>query len=170
MNNNNIFDFSKGFVGVVEDRNDPLKMGRCKVRIFGYHTESKELLATEDLPWAIPIMPIMSASISGIGQAPVGPMPGSWVIGFFLDSNDMQQPAYFGTISSSNLQGFDSVAGRPYTENKDLGIIYDENGNPIPDPQGRKMTTGRHGVEGWHLGQTSEKYETGGRGAGTIND
>ena len=28
--------------GVVEDRNDPLKLGRCRVRILGYHTDNKE--------------------------------------------------------------------------------------------------------------------------------
>ena len=26
------------FVGVVEDRNDPLKLGRVRVRCLGYHT------------------------------------------------------------------------------------------------------------------------------------
>ena len=25
--------------GVVEDRDDPLKLGRCRVRIVGYHTD-----------------------------------------------------------------------------------------------------------------------------------
>ena len=30
------------WIGVVENRQDPEKLGRCKVRIFGYHTDSKE--------------------------------------------------------------------------------------------------------------------------------
>ena len=29
------------WTGVVEDRNDPVQMGRVKVRCFGYHTEDK---------------------------------------------------------------------------------------------------------------------------------
>ena len=33
------------FAGVVEDRNDPLKLGRCRVRCLGYHTEDKECIA-----------------------------------------------------------------------------------------------------------------------------
>ena len=34
------------FVGIVEDRtNDPLKIGRCKVRILGHHELNKEELA-----------------------------------------------------------------------------------------------------------------------------
>jgi hypothetical protein len=165
-----MFDFSKTFIGVVEDRNDPLKLGRCKVRIFGYHSESKELLPTKDLPWAIPIQPITSAAISGIGSAPLGPLPGTWVIGLFLDGEDCQQPAMFGTIASTSGVSFEPVAGRPLIENKDLGIVKDKDGNPIPDAGGRRMTTGRHGVEGWHLGQTSERYESGGNGPGTINN
>ena len=38
------------WMGVVEDRQDPEQLGRCKVRIFGYHTEDINVLPTEDLP------------------------------------------------------------------------------------------------------------------------
>ena len=38
--------------GVVEDRLDPLKIGRCRVRILGFHTEDKNKIPTNDLPWA----------------------------------------------------------------------------------------------------------------------
>ena len=89
----NIFN-KDGFIwwiGVVEDRMDPEKSGRVRVRIYGYHTDEKELLPTKDLPWAVPITPITSAAISGIGSAPLGPVEGTWVIGFFLDGADMQQ-------------------------------------------------------------------------------
>ena len=48
------------FVGVVEDRNDPLSLGRCRVRAFGIHTEDKAMIPTEDLPWATPVMPFNS--------------------------------------------------------------------------------------------------------------
>ena len=33
------------FAGVVEDRQDPLKLGRVRVRCLGYHTEDKNALA-----------------------------------------------------------------------------------------------------------------------------
>ena len=55
------------FAGVVEDRQDPLKLGRVRVRCLGYHTEDKEALPTADLPWAHPLLPITSSGVSGIG-------------------------------------------------------------------------------------------------------
>ena len=36
--------------GVVEDRDDPEKLGRCRVRIFGWHTDDVQLLPTNVLP------------------------------------------------------------------------------------------------------------------------
>jgi len=86
------------WVGVVEDRFDPMYLGRCKVRVVGYHTSNKSLLPTEDLPWAFPLQPITSAAMSGIGNAPIGPVEGTWVLGFFRDGEDCQEPIMIGTL------------------------------------------------------------------------
>lgn len=86
------------WVGVVEDRNDPMFLGRCRVRIVGYHSANKSLLPTEDLPWAYPVQPITSASMSGKGQTPLGPVEGTWVMGFFRDGEDCQEPVIMGTM------------------------------------------------------------------------
>jgi hypothetical protein len=86
------------FQGVVEDRMDPAKLGRLRVRILGLHTEDKTKIPTEDLPWAYPIMPITSASMNGIGETPIGPVEGTWVVGFFRDGENCQEPVVFGTI------------------------------------------------------------------------
>lgn len=91
--------------GFVEDVNDPLKLGRCRVRIFGFHTENKSLIPTESLPWATPMMPYNSASASGIGSSPTGILPGSWVIGFFRDGDQCQQPMILGTYNGINVLG-----------------------------------------------------------------
>ena len=40
------------FTGVVEDRNDPDKLGRVRVRCLGFHTEDLVDIPTADLPWA----------------------------------------------------------------------------------------------------------------------
>ena len=34
------------FVGVVEDRNDPERLGRVRVRALGYHTEDEPKIPT----------------------------------------------------------------------------------------------------------------------------
>ena len=103
------------FVGVVEDRADPTFTGRVRVRCLGYHTENKIDLPTTDLPWAMPMLPITSSGISGIGQTPLGLVEGSWVLGFFRDSTYAQEPIIIG-----------SLPGRPSEEAGDTGF-YDPN-------------------------------------------
>ena len=91
----------EGFVwwqGVVEDRHDPLYLGRCKIRILGWHSENKNDQPTVSLPWAYPIAPITSASQTGVGSTPLGPVEGTWVIGFFRDGEAGQEPLFFGTL------------------------------------------------------------------------
>ena len=86
------------FVGVVEDRQDPQTLGRLRVRCLGYHTEDLEKLKTADLPWAHVMNPITSATVSGLGQSPLGAVEGTWVVGFFQDGSDAQQPIIIGTL------------------------------------------------------------------------
>lgn len=85
------------YTGVVEDRRDPIMLGRCRVRIVGLHTQDKTQLPTEDLPWAHPMMPINSASMNGIGWSPTGVVQGTWVVVIFLDEAQ-QQPVMIGTL------------------------------------------------------------------------
>ncbi len=85
-------------VGVVEDRMDPLFLGRCKVRWLGWHTKDKHDLRTDDLPWAFPLMPITSASQTGVGTSPTGPVEGTWVMGFFRDGDAANDPVMLGTL------------------------------------------------------------------------
>ena len=96
----NFFD-NGGFhwwTGVVEDRNDPLFLGRCRVRIVGYHNSDTSVLPKDDLPWATMVQPITSAAMTGIGQSPLGPVEGTWVVGFFADGKDNQEPMVLGTL------------------------------------------------------------------------
>lgn len=86
------------FIGVVEDRDDPVQLGRVRVRCYGYHTDDKGQIPTNELPWAIPINPIQSASVSGVGHSPTGLVEGSWVVGFFMDGDDAQEPMIMGSI------------------------------------------------------------------------
>ena len=97
----NLFTGTEGLVwwqGVVEDVNDPETLGRVRVRIFGFHSDDKSKIPTNKLPWAAPIMPITSASIGGVGQSPTGALPGAWVMGFFRDGMNAQDPIVWGTV------------------------------------------------------------------------
>ena len=86
------------YYGVVESRADPLKLGRCKVRVVGIHTEDTKVLPTVDLPWAIPMMPVFSASTSGIGYSPTGLVEGTWVAVIFRDGDSFQEPVILGSF------------------------------------------------------------------------
>lgn len=84
--------------GVVEQRDeDEFVLGRCKVRVIGIHTENKDELPTKDLPWAYPMGSLNSASMSGIGMSPVGPVEGTIVIVIFRDVYK-QHPIMIGTL------------------------------------------------------------------------
>jgi hypothetical protein len=99
------------FVGVVEDIHDPVQLGRVRVRCFGWHTEDKGQIPTDQLPWAIPVNPVTGASTSGVGDSPTGLVQGSWVIGFFIDGERAQEPAILGTIASIPRELADTEKG-----------------------------------------------------------
>ena len=80
------------WIGVVEDRVDPLNLGRCRVRIFGAHTENLQELPTAGLPWATPLYPVNSSNSFGT------PMEGDYVFGFFLDGMSKQVPSMIGVF------------------------------------------------------------------------
>lgn len=85
------------YVGVVENRLDPLKLGRCQVRVVGIHDPRKVVLPTDQLPWAMPMQPLVSAGVSGLGHAPLGVVEGTTVVCAFQDE-DTQFPIILGTI------------------------------------------------------------------------
>jgi hypothetical protein len=74
------------WMGVVESRDDPLNLGRCQVRIFGMHTDNKQDIPTESLPWALPGWSPNSAWVSS------SPIVGDYVFGFFVDGASNQSP------------------------------------------------------------------------------
>ena len=123
------------FTGVIEDINDPEKLGRVRVRCFGYHTEDKAFIRTEDLPFATVMGPTNSANISGIGTTTHGLVNGTWVVGFFRDGPSAQDPIIMGTLGSTYAEkpktevGFSDPSGtypkfQQDTDGKDLESTY----------------------------------------------
>lgn len=122
------------YFGVVENILDPLMCGRAQVRIFGLHTDDKNLLPTEKLPWALPILPLTSASISGIGQSPLGIVCGSHVCIEFMDKYK-QQPVMIGTLPGVPL--LNTSTDMSYSEESQslVGInSYEKNANLTTTP------------------------------------
>lgn len=132
---------SNWWIGVVEDRKDPEKLGRCKVRIFGYHTDDVDILPTTDLPWAIPMTPITSASTSGVGIAPVGPVEGTWVVGWFLDGDEKQQPMMIGTVTGKPEKTPTIAKLLVNEEVKSGNVLITSDGSPVYDAFGGLVKT-----------------------------
>jgi hypothetical protein len=101
INRNNFVGLS-GFVwwvGEIEAIVDPLGIGRCKVRIFGWHTDNKSHLPTMDLPWAHPMIPLNNSNSFST------PEEGEWVVGFFLDGESAQSPVMMGILPGIKSDG-----------------------------------------------------------------
>ena len=116
----------KHFVGVVEDRHDPEKLGRLRVRCLGIHTSDKNKIASSDLPWASVMLPTTASGISGLGQSPSFIVEGAWVWGYFRDGDGlMQEMVIVGT-----LPGRPAELGNTESGFYDPNFRLDEDGNP----------------------------------------
>ena len=90
-------DNSRWFMGTVVNINDPLELGRIKVRIFGVHTANTAMIEEGDLPWAQVIIPVTEGGSSGIGTN-IGIKVQAQVYGVFLDGKDSQLPLVLGSV------------------------------------------------------------------------
>ena len=99
------------FTGVVEDRNDPTSLGRVRVRCLGFHTEDLNDIPTKDLPWAHVMHSVSNPSMQGLGHSPSFLVEGTWVIGFFLDVKERQQPIIIGSLPGIPTRAPDYTKG-----------------------------------------------------------
>jgi hypothetical protein len=128
------------WLGVVEDDRDPLKMGRCRVRIFGSHNPNLDLIPTDSLPWASPVNPTNNSKKIDT------PLPGEYILGFFLDGLSSQVPVMLGVVPGIAQEdpktgtGFSPLA----REYNNPGIIkLDQDKTPVlPGTANGKTATG----------------------------
>ena len=150
------------FVGVVEDRNDPAKIGRVRVRVLGHHSENLTEVKTTDLPWAHVMHPVTDPSMQGLGHTPSFLTQGSWVMGFFRD-NEKQQPVIMGSLpgnpeaSSNNSKGFSDPRGedspqKPYAFAPKYG--------PYPSEMNSGHSTGEPDTNRLARGAASESHKS----------
>lgn len=109
------------FYGIVEDRNDPLQIGRVRVRVHGVHTDNKTQLASADLPWSTVILPTTAIGFSGFGHGH-SLVEGSTVFGMFRD-DDMQDFVVMGVNMGINQTGYkETITGELLNRSVDKGF------------------------------------------------
>lgn len=164
--------FNGIYRGVVEDNNDPLKHGRCRVRIFGIHTSEKnpdpntgEGIATDQLIWAEPAGPLTgSGGNTGFGLF-CTPLPGTQVFLFFECGNFLQ-PRYFA-VSNAKIKDVTTTISKNARETAEKSaelateaILTNWDGSSSTLPSN---------CDNESLGAVSRYYETGCKGPATVS-
>lgn len=113
--------------GVVEDRDDPLKLGRVKVRIIGWHNLDPLAAPVDLLPWAqIQLAPNSPRTFTG-------PRVNDLVNGYFIDGAGGQYPIVTGVIPGINLELKPVPEGAPVPPE---GIVLEAEDTPSTPPLG----------------------------------
>lgn len=96
--------------GIVEDNEDPEKAGRVRIRVFGMHSDNKNYVKTEDLPWALPSTPVGSGGARNIGSYRL-PQVGGHVFVFF-ENGSILSPVYFaGAPAVEDVEDYQQMGG-----------------------------------------------------------
>ena len=128
-------NYHERWVGIVEDRNDPIKL-RCRVRIIGVHPNSKSQVPTEALPWAsISCPPTSMLSL-------MMPKEGDTVDGYFMQGNP-DFPVITGVIHGIRLEEQNNQVGFNDPRTPEIiitapkpakGVVYEQIGFPSLPP------------------------------------
>ena len=90
------------WVGEVEDNEDPMELGRVRVRVLGYYTNVRggttADLPTDNLPWATVLQHTCQPGNDGQGESSGQLQPGAIVMGFFMDGESAQMPIVIGVM------------------------------------------------------------------------
>tara|TARA_B100000900_G_scaffold179959_2_gene152592 strand:- start:7444 stop:8583 length:1140 start_codon:yes stop_codon:yes gene_type:complete len=135
------------YFGVVEDRNDPLKVGRVRVRVHQLHTDNKSDIATPDLPWSQVILPTTSAGLSGFGHGH-GLVEGTTVYGMFRDSEHLDFVVMGVGIG---------ISQSGYKENEKGEIVNRSVDKGFNDPRRDTQSSYSNSVDGLNSGTDSKR-------------
>ena len=126
-------DHLRYFIGTVVDNDDPLKLDRVKVRVYGLHTKDTTFIPNEDLPWAQVAIPVTEGGSSGLGANSQLKIRAQ-VVGIFLDGANSQLPLVIGSIPKIETEK---------NETSDTPSKQTETGTRVPDQIAAETTATR---------------------------
>ena len=89
----------KKFPGKVVDNNDPLKLGRCRIKVYGVFDGN---IPDSDIPWAIPESSFVGSSVGNFIVPPVDS-----VIWVHFDDGEITSPIYSTKVlDSGNMSSY----------------------------------------------------------------
>ena len=144
------------FNGVVENYDDPLKLGGLRVRIIGKDSPDLACQPSERLPMAITLRPSTMSNMS------IDVKPCDWVFGFFLDGPVKQQPVIVGVYPGIYRANCDSSMGYSSQLTSEAlqkepappaGIIANANTKDLPSTGSPQMSRGN--LTGTLIAQTN---------------
>ncbi len=94
------------YPGKIVNNEDPEKLGRCQIRVYGVYDEA---IPDEDLPWAIPDFTFTGSTLGSF----IVPTIDS-IVNVYLDNNDMYTPKYTTKVLQK-----DSLSNMSSTYDKD---------------------------------------------------
>ena len=78
--------YSEIFTGKVINNNDPLKLGRCRIRVYGLFDDT---IPDGELPWAMPDMQFIGSKVGSFVVPPVDA-----IVCVYFDKGDIYCPRY----------------------------------------------------------------------------
>jgi len=130
-------DQTRWFMGeVVDNENDPLEIGRVRVRVYGVY----DTIPDEDLPWAQIVVPVTQGIHEGKGQN-LGILVGTQVFGMFLDGKNSQLPMVIGTIPKEDDTNEKAIENYPHNK-----VYQTERGHykEYDDTEGKRRIREQH--------------------------
>lgn len=115
-------DSTRWFVGTVVSARDTQEVGRVRVRIDGIHSPNTGDVDTEDLPWAICLLPTTEGGTSGLGFPP-NLKGGAKVFGMFLDGATSQIPIVLGSIPIIEYPSRAQIVANSNNPNREVDIL-----------------------------------------------
>jgi hypothetical protein len=135
--------FVKNYIGKIEDNNDPDKLGRCKVRVFGVFGDE---INTDDLPWAIPENGFVGSKIGSFIVPNI-----DTVVRVYFDQNNIYSPIY-----TTKVLDITNQSTRKDEDYPDTMVMFETDEGEYHIVNRKQSTTEYHCANGLYVQVDSE--------------